>query len=257
MLEQQQAQLISALTEMYYKLRKASAWEGPSLDESEGNPSAQDIPSALDLLEVDRKCNEVQLFEGECDKQQFSMNLDHASLIRRRLQGRASSKVADCYQERPGTTTPDDWKSIQPEPSSSTHPFDRSSVTPSSVTQSTTSSWEASLQLPNAEASVVIYTTLQESPTSRNERRASVLEWEHALMTMNETVQAYRDDANAFGASDGLWESAPVPLDAHQDLLTSDNGFGMPVTTDLFSLNWIPCDPSNLIWQPEMATWAT
>lgn len=76
-------------------------------------------------------------------------------------------------------------------------------------------------------------------------------------MTMNETVQAYRDDANAFGASDGLWESAPVPLDAHQDLLTSDNGFGMPVTTDLFSLNWIPCDPSNLIWQPEMATWAT
>jgi len=256
MLEQQQAQLVSALTEMYYQLRKASAWEGPSLDESEGNPSAHDILSAMDLLEVDRKFNEVQLSEEECDKQQFSMNLDHASLIRRRLQGRASSQVADCYQERSGTTTPSDRKSVELTVSLSTQTFDQPGVTLPLAAQSTIPSWEASLQLPTAEASVATHSTLQGPPAFGNERRPSVLEWEHALMKMNETVQAYRDDANAFGTSDGLWETASTSLDAHGDLLTSDNAFSMPGTNDLFNLNWIPCDFSDFVWQPEMATWA-
>lgn len=257
MLEQQQAQLVSALTEMYHQLRRASAWEGPSLDESGGDPSAHDILSALDLLEVDRKLDEVQLFEEEYDKRQFKMTLDHASIARRRLRVHTISEVADRCQEGPVATSSFDCKPVQSNPSLFTQSFDQPSVTSSVVTQSTTSSWEASLHLPNAEASVVTCTTLQGSPTFRNERRASILEWEHALIKMNETVQAYRDDANAFGASDGPWDSAPVPLAEHQDLLTSDNACSMLGTNDLFSFNWIPCDPNDFVWQPEMAAWAT
>jgi hypothetical protein len=34
MLEQQQAQLVSGLKEMYQRLLKAAAWEGPLLDET-------------------------------------------------------------------------------------------------------------------------------------------------------------------------------------------------------------------------------
>ena len=98
MLEQQQAQLVSALTEMYYQLRKASAWEGPSLDESEGRPSTHDILSALDLLEVDSEFNEVQVFEEERDRREFKLTLDNASLARRRLQVQGSSKVAGSCQ---------------------------------------------------------------------------------------------------------------------------------------------------------------
>lgn len=257
MLEQQQAQLVSALTEMYYQLRKASAWEGPSLDESEGHPSTHDILSALDLLEVDSKFNEVQVFEDECDKQQFRMNLDHASLLRRRLQVRASSEVTDSCQERSGTTTPDDRKSVHPKPSSPTQDFDRPSVFLQLLNQSATLSWEAPLQPPHEEAPVVNNSILQGSLAFGNERRLSVLEWEHALMKMNETYQAYCNEPKAFGAFGSLWESAPIHLDAHQDLLINENVCGMPHANDLFNLDWLPCDLSDFAWQPEMTTWAT
>ena len=254
MLEQQQAQLVSALTEMYYQLRKASAWEGPSLDESDGHPSTHAILSALDLLDTDGKINDLQVSEEDCDKRDFKMNLDHASIARRRLHAQASSKVAHSYQERAVATMPGDRKSIQPEQSSPTPSFDRPSVTSSLATQSTFSTWEASLQLPNTEASVAQRISFQESPTFMNYKRPAISEWEHALVKMNETFQAYYDEPKPFGASGSTWEPAPLPLDSHRYLLASDNTFKMPDSYDLFHFDWIECDSS---WQPEMATWAT
>jgi hypothetical protein len=254
MLEQQQAQLVTALTEMYYQLRKASAWEGPSLDESDGHPSTHDILSALDLLDIDGKFSDLQISEEACDKRDFKMNLDHASIARRRLHAQASSKVAHSYQERSGATTTGDRRSIQPEQSSPTPSFDRPSVTSPLATQSTFSICEASLQLPNTEASLAQHRPFQESPSFMNDKRPAISEWEHALVKMNETYQAYYDESKAFGASGSTWESAPVHLDSRQYLLASDNAFEMPDTYDLFHFDWIECDSS---WQPEMATWAT
>lgn len=257
MLEQQQAQLVSALTEMYYQLRKASVWEGPSLDESEGRPSTHDILSALDLLEIDSEFNEVQVFEEERDKREFKLTLDNASLARRRLQVHGSSKVAGSCQERPGATTSGDRESVQSKLSSSTQSLDQPSETAPLVIQSTISRWKDSLQLQNAHILAASHSTFQESLALMNNKRTRVSEWEHALMTMNETFQAYCDEPKAFGAPDNLWEPAPVPLDLHQDFPTNGNSCDMPNTNDLFYLNWIPCDPSDFVWQPEMTTWAT
>lgn len=108
MLEQQQAQLISALTEMYRQLRRVSAWEDPSLDESEGQPSTHEILSALDLSEIDGKFNEVQAFDDKCEKRRFEMSLDNPTIARRRLQVQANSKVVGSCQEGPGATMPVD-----------------------------------------------------------------------------------------------------------------------------------------------------
>ena len=252
MLEQQQAQLVSALTEMYYQLRKASAWEGPSLDESEGRPSTHDILSALDLLEVDSEFNEMQVFEEERDRREFKLTLDNASLARRRLQVHGSSKVAGSCQERPGATTSGDRESVQSTLSSSIQSLDQPSVTAPLVIQSTISRWEDSLQLQTAHLSVAPHSTFQESLAFTNNMRTRVFEWEHALMTMSETFQAYCDEPKAFSASDGLWEPAPVPLDLYQDFPINGNACDMPNVNDLFNLNWLPCNPSDYVWQPEM-----
>ena len=259
MLEQQQAQLVSALTEMYYQLRKASAWEGPSLDESGGAPSTHDILSALGLLEIDSKINEAPAVEELCDKRDFKMTLDHASIARRRLRMQSNSGAADSHQRRPGAAVSDESESLQSEASSPpTESFDRpsASVTSSSVIQSTISKWEVSLQQSNAQASLAQYSTFQHSPTFANDTRPRVSEWKHALVKMNETYQAYCDESKAFGMYSRSWESAPVPLDPYQDLMASDTAYSMPDTNDLFDLNWIKCDDSDFIWQPEMTAWA-
>lgn len=257
MLEQQQTQLVSALTEMYYQLRRASAWEGPSLDERDGRPSVHDILSALDLLEIDSNFNEMQVFEEECDKRQFKMSLDHASIARRRRHVQTSSKVADSYQEKPGATISGNRKSAQPMLSSPTEHFDRPAVTSSLVTQTTISRWEVSQQQPNVQAPVAQHMTFEGRMAFTNDERPSVSEWEHALMRMNETYQAYCGESKAFGAPDSLWESAPLSLDSYQDLLAGENASNMPDTNDLFDLNWIGCDSSDFVWQPEMTIWAT
>ena len=259
MLEQQQAQLVSALTGMYYQLRRASAWEGPSVDESDGRPSVHDILSALDLLEIDSKSNEVQGFEEECDRRQFNMTLDHANLItrRRHLQTNSNSKVAESHQGHPAATMSGNRKSVQPMLSSPTGKFERPGATSTLVTQSTISRWEASRQQPNVQAPAAQHLTFEGCMAFTTDKRTSVSEWEHALAKLNETYQAYCGESKDFGVSSCPWESAPIFLDSDQDLLPSDNFSNVPDMNDLFNLNWIGRDSSDFVWQPEMAAWAT
>jgi hypothetical protein len=257
MLEQQQAQLVSALTEMYYQLRKASAWEGPSLDESGGPPSTHDILSALNLLEIDSQINEAPAFEELCDKREFKMTLDHGSIARRRLHMKSDSRAADSYPKRSDATVSDDRKSLQSEASSPRGSFDRPSMASPLGAQSTIPRWEASLQQPNAQAPSAQHSTFKGYSVFANDKGPYVSEWEHALMKMNETCQAYCDESKAFGAPNSLWDSAPVLIDSYQDLLASDTASSMPDTNDLFDLNWIARDSSDFFWQPEMAAWAT
>ncbi|GAB7324953.1 hypothetical protein MBLNU13_g08760t1 [Cladosporium sp. NU13] len=257
MLEQQQAQLVSALTEMYRQLRKASAWEGPSLDESEGHPSIHDILSAVDLFEIDGKSNEVHVSEEECGRRHFKISLDNASLARRRLQVHGNSKVAGSCQERPGATISGDGESFQSNLSSSTQSLDRPSVTAPIVSQSTISRWENSLQLQNAHVTVAQHSNLHTTPAFTNNKRTRVSEWEHALMTMNETFQAYCDGFKAFGAPDNLRGAAPAPLHLYQDVPINGDECDMPNVNDLFYLDWIPCNSRDFVWQPEMRAWAT
>jgi len=276
MLEQQQAQLVSALEEMYYQLRKASAWEGPSLNESGGRPLTHDILSALDLLEIHDKSSEEQVFNENCDKLRSRMDLHRAGLARRRELARSKIQIVD-----------------------------RIGVTPSLVTRSTYSKLGALLQQSNTDASLRHSTiqgppdyfnhgqsylpeseqapmkmddtlhvyrdesksfsapesaresTYQRSPTSLHNEGPQVLEWEHAIMKMDETVQAYRDRSEDFGASESRREPAPFLLDSHQDMLVSNDAFGAADMNTLFQLDWIENDFHDFVWQPEVPTWAT
>jgi hypothetical protein len=185
------------------------------------------------------------------------MTLDHASIARRRLHMQRNTKAADSHQRQPDATVSDDPKSYQSEALSPTQSFDRPSVTPSTVIQSTIPRWEAPPEQLDTEASVARCSAFQVSLAFANDRRPCVSEWEHALVNMNETYQAYCDESKAFGMSSRPWESASVPLDLYPDLLSSENSFGMPDTNDLFDLNWITCNSSDSVWQPEMTTWTT
>lgn len=68
MLEQQQAQLVSGLQEMYRRLQAGHRWESDSLPESNGHPLTHDILAALNLL--DQKHDGAEVFEEDVSKLQ-------------------------------------------------------------------------------------------------------------------------------------------------------------------------------------------
>jgi hypothetical protein len=207
MLEQQQAQLVPALEEMYYQRRKASAREGPSLDESERRSLTHDILQALDLLEVRDKGSKQEVYEGSCDPLQSRTTLDHAVLARE--WGHARSKVADSYRERSASTTPGGRKAARSELSaSSEQSIDRPSVTLPLVIKGTVSSLEASLQRPYAQTTPN-HSTLQGSLAFINDTKAYVSSWEHAMMKIDESIQAYGDELTSSLAPDSAMEVTP------------------------------------------------
>jgi hypothetical protein len=82
MLEQQQSQLVVGLKEMYRRLQKASAWEGPSLVEVDGQPLTHDILSALGLLRSRHDGWGRSDIPGEdCAKPQSRVVLESATLF--------------------------------------------------------------------------------------------------------------------------------------------------------------------------------
>ncbi|KXL41965.1 hypothetical protein M433DRAFT_72405 [Acidomyces richmondensis BFW] len=85
MLEQQQSQLVSALQEMYRRLRRANAWDGPQLSEATGHPLTHDILAALNLLEPKNDgSGDVEVFEEDCQKLQSRLLADGAGYAKRR-----------------------------------------------------------------------------------------------------------------------------------------------------------------------------
>jgi hypothetical protein len=62
-LEMQYNQLVCCLQEMYQRLRKASLWEGKSLDEWSGHPLTHDILAALDFLEPEGEDSDTGFVE--------------------------------------------------------------------------------------------------------------------------------------------------------------------------------------------------
>jgi hypothetical protein len=135
MLEQQQAQLVSGLKEMYQRLQKASAWEGPSLDETSGHPLTHDILSALNLLESKHDdSGEPETFEENCDKLQSKMVSEGANYVRRR--GSISSESEHSLVERPKIMPSRNETPAQPKPPIFKENFSFSSAGTSPLTQS-------------------------------------------------------------------------------------------------------------------------
>lgn len=64
MLEKQHNQLVLGLQELYYRLLKASLWEGEPLDLSTGRPLTHDILASLNLLNDQEDDNEADSSEN-------------------------------------------------------------------------------------------------------------------------------------------------------------------------------------------------
>lgn len=85
MLEQQQAQLVTGLQEMYKRLRTTEVWEGEALSETNGAPLTHDILAALGLLEQKHDgSGELETFEDDCESLQSRLIAQGAGLTQRR-----------------------------------------------------------------------------------------------------------------------------------------------------------------------------
>jgi hypothetical protein len=248
MLEQQQSQLVSGLKEMYHRLQKASAWEGPVLDESSGQPLTHDILSALDLLEPKHdESGETEVFEENCDKLQSRMLSEGSGFSHRR--GSLSSdsehshhgrpRTASSRHETPTQTKPSIFRESFNFPSTSSSPLSHSPIPPSKQF--------APQQLPQPQQQQrqpsVRPSPLQQHPTfSNNDPHLYAPEWAQVL-AMNDPDLAYRAAKWGMHSSDldaafNTWDATNPHMDHQQygqyssfQMGTSNNGAmfgGMP-----------------------------
>jgi hypothetical protein len=116
MLEQQQSQLVVGLKEMYRRLQQASAWEGSSLAEVDGQPLTHDILSALGLLRSRHDgWSRLDIPGQDCAKLQSRAVLESASPFHEKDSPSPSS--ACNHQEHLETALSRNETPVQPESS--------------------------------------------------------------------------------------------------------------------------------------------
>jgi hypothetical protein len=199
MLEQQQSQLVSGLKEMYHRLQKASAWDGPTLDESSGQPLTHDILSALDLLEPKHdESGETEVFEENCDKLQSRMLSEGSGFSHRR--GSLSSDSEHSHHERPRTAASRHATPTQTKPSIFRESFNFPSAASSPLSHSPI---PRSKQFAPQQLAQHQQPSIRPSPfplsTYNSDPQLYAPEWAQVL-AMNDPDQAYR--AAKFGLQD-------------------------------------------------------
>jgi len=105
MLEQQQAQLVSGLQEMYRRMRNGEPWTGPKLSESTGQPLTHDILAGLGLLER-RHNGDFEPFEEDFEKIQSRLIADGAEFVHRRSSFSSDSDRSHTYRKSTTHSTP-------------------------------------------------------------------------------------------------------------------------------------------------------
>lgn len=257
MLEQQQTQLVSGLKEMYHRLQKASAWDGPTLDETSGQPLTHDILSALNLLESKHDdSGEVEQFEENCEKLQSRMLSEGAGFVHRR--GSLSSDSDHSHHERPRTSSSRHDTPVQPKLSLFKESFNFPSATSSPLTQSPIPRSKPFEQQP-MQASV--RPSPLQAPTFTNDPQLYAPEWAQALADISDPNQVYRNklamQVNEFEFPS--WD--PSQLDSFnqfpsfQQMSNGNNIYGgMPDMNDLSQLDPMEFDFSKYVQQPEVMT---
>lgn len=259
MLEQQQSQLVSGLKEMYHRLQKASAWEGPALDETTGQPLTHDILSALNLLESKHDdSGDLEVFEENCDKLQSRMVSEGASFVHRR--GSLSSDSDHSHHERPKTASSHHGTPAAPRLSMFKETFNIPSSSPSPLTQSPIPRSKPFTQ-PQYVAQPSIKPSPLQEPTFANDPQLYAPEWAQALAEMS-----YPDQLNhtkiAMQTGDfemfAPWDATNAQMDAYQFSsyqMGNGNMFGgMPDVTDLSQLDNMDFDFNTYVHQPEVMT---
>ena len=263
MLEQQQSQLVSRLKEMYHRLQKVSAWEGPTLDESSGQPLTHDILSALNLLESKHDdSGELEVFEESCDKLQSRMVSEGANFVHRR--GSISSDSDHSHHDRPKTASSRQETPVQPKLSMFKESFNFPSASSSPLTQSPIPRSKPFAQQQYSVPSQVRQVPLQE-PTFINDPQLYAPEWAQALADMSYTDQVYRAKMVAqaqAGEFDTLapFDTAHIQMEAYQfpsyphQMSNANMIGGLPDISDLTQIDTMDFDFSTYVQQPEVMT---
>ncbi|MBA7571947.1 hypothetical protein ES708_13717 [subsurface metagenome] len=274
MLEQQQGQLVSGLKEMYHRLQKASAWDGPALDESTGQPLTHDILLALDLLEPKHDdSGEHEAFEENTEKLQARMIAEGAGFAHRR--GSFSSDSEHSHHDRP-KISPRQETPVQPKPSMFKDSFNFASTASSPLTQSPIPvskpfSPQRSLA---TQPSIAARPSLQMPPTttpsssSYADPQLYAPEWAQALQDMHEPAQPYRNkyamqEADYDTLLNPNWDPSQLPLDSFPQFFpySAQVGGGNPFApngladmSDLGPLDGMDLDFSKFVQQQEVMT---
>jgi hypothetical protein len=244
MLEQQQSQLVSGLQEMYYRLQKASAWEGPSLSESSRHPVANDILTALNLLELKQDdSGEVRKFEENRAMLRSKIVFESASSSHRG----SSLGFGSDHSRHEGLRI--SWS--QHERSMSKESFRLSYAASSTLTQTTT---------PRPRPIEEHRSSLFELPSSTENPQLDAPDWAQANVGLIDSNQASCNNHNKFDTASVNWESVQEPLDycnqffSQQSPMASAELFGMSDTNYLAQFDSIDFDFGKLIHQPDTIT---
>jgi hypothetical protein len=253
MLEQQQTQLVSGLKEMYQRLLKAAAWEGPSLDETSGHPLTHDILSALNLLEPKHDdSGELEVFEESCDKLQSRMVSEGANFVQRR--GSLSSDSDQSHHDRPKTASSRTGTPVQPKPSMFRGSFAFPSASSSPLTRSPIPRSKPFAQQRYPAQSPVRPLSLQEQAMF-NDPRLFTAEWGQAFNTTSYGDQETRFKPTMQAAGEGenyaAWD-ATIQMDTYQ--YPSYNFAGELECGDLAQFESLDFDFSPYVQQPEVMT---
>jgi len=262
MLEQQQSQLVSGLKEMYHRLQTVSAWEGPSLDESSGQPLTHDILSALNLLESKHDdSGEVEVFEENCDKLQSRMLSEGANFVHRR--GSISSDSDHSHHDRPKTASSRHETPARPKLSLFKESFNFASTSPSPLTQSPIPRSKPFAQQQYPAPSPARQLPLQE-PSFINDPQLYSPEWAHVLTDMTYTTDpVYRAKLAAQSAEfDSLLplDNTQIHMEAWQfpsypsQMSNANMIGGLPDVCDLTQIDTMDFDFSTYVQQPEVMT---
>lgn len=266
MLEQQQSQLVSGMQELYRRLEKAKAWNGPKLEETNGAPLTHDLLSALNLLEPKGEGGrDMETFEEDCQKLQSKLLAEGAGYVRRRGSFSSDSEQSQHGHARSGShhSTP-----VLPKPSLFKENFSFPGSNPSPLSQSPA---PLPAQQPQPPPQQRTKPAQMQSPPLSNDPGLYAPEWAQALADRNDPSQYMRsafamqmpelDDGAMNNLDMSQWDQSSTQYDATYNQYTaySDAMFmggmtGMPNLGDMSQLDGMDLDFRQFIQPQDVMT---
>jgi len=243
MLEQQQSQLVSGMQELYRRLEKAKAWDGPKLEDTNGSPLTHDILLALNLLEAKSESGrDMETFEENCQKLQSKLLAEGAGYVRRRGSVSSDSEHSQPGHARSGShhDTP-----VLPKPSLFKENFAFSGAKSSPLSQSPapqSTQWQPPPSKPSQ----------TQSPVLPNDPGLYAPEWAQALADRDDPSQYLRagyatqvPDFDMVALDMSQWDQDPAQFEATYNQYTpySDTMFlaGMTAMSNVGDATQLDC----------------
>ena len=185
---------------MYHRLQKASAWEGPKLEEVSGQPLTHDILSALNLLvgKHDDSGETEAVFEDNCDKLQSRLLSEGSGFSQHRRGSVSSDSHSEhSHHSRPRTASSRRETPTQTKPSIFRESFNFPSATSSPLSHSPIPRSKNFAPQQLAQQQPAVRPSPLQLPTYSNDPHLFTPEWAQVLAMNDAAGQPYRN--NKFG----------------------------------------------------------